>query len=237
LDASPHARAKARVFYDKSVLNYPGPRSTVSSPTWTRRCTSGTAEAIKGPNVKMSDRFDVLQPAFDPSGYEATAKMLVEQILQMSGFALQTFGIDRSSSKSADTTATEIESRERRTFLTRGRQIRTASPHLSRIISKLLAVDAAVFNTPNVVAPIWVEFPDSVQESMLRLAQTAQTLFAGQSASLEERIKLLHPDWNDDMWDDEVAKVQQEFAAPVTDPFDLPPESPKPGQADPGISG
>jgi hypothetical protein len=86
-----------------------------------------------------------------------------------------------------------------------------------------------------VVAPIWIEFPDSVQESMLRLAQTAQTLWAGQSASLDERIKLLHPDWNDDMWDEEVAKVKAEFAAPIMDPNSLPPEPSKPGET--GIPG
>jgi hypothetical protein len=141
---------------------------------------------------------------------------------------LQTFGLDQSSSKSADTTATEVESRERRTFLTRGRQIRTATPHLSRILQKLLAIDRFVFNTPNVDAPIWVEFPDSVQESMLRLAQTVSFLYTGQSASLLERIKILHPDWNDDMWDAEEARVKEEFTEPVTDPFSLPPEVPDP---------
>jgi hypothetical protein len=189
---------------------------------------------VKGPNVTMADKIQVLQPSFNPVEYETTAKMLVEHILQLSGFALQTFGMSDYRTQQ-DTTATEIESRERRTFLTRARIIRTQIPHLSRILSKLLAVDKAVFNTPNVVAPIWIEFPDSVQESMLRLAQTAQTLWAGQSASLDERIKLLHPDWNDDMWDEEVAKVKAEFAAPIMDPNSLPPEPSKPGET--GIPG
>jgi len=185
----------------------------------------GASETIKGPNVKMSDKLQVLQPSFDPTGYEKTFVTLLEQILQLSGFALSTFGMGQTSSRSIETTATEVEARERLTFLTRARFIRTQTPHLSRILRKLLAVDKAVFNTPNVDAPIWVEFPDSVQESMLRLAQTVQTLFVAESASADERVRILHPDWNDDMWNAEVKKWKTEFAS-VVDPNELPPENP-----------
>lgn len=228
--------AKARVWYDKALLGNPGPGQGQVADL-DQEVYVGTADTIKGPNVKMSDKLQVLQPQFIIDGYQKTAVQLLETILQMSGFALQTFGMVNTRTQ-ADTTATEIESRERITFLTRARQIRTSVPHLSRIVSKLLAVDKSIFNTPNVDAPIWVEFPDSVQESMLRLAQTVQTLFAGQSSSLEERIKILHPDWNDDMWDDEVAKVQKEFAPSITDPNALPAEPPSaPGPGETGIPG
>jgi hypothetical protein len=178
----------------------------------------------------MSDKLETVQPQFDPTGYEKTAATLIEQILQLSGFALQTFGMDQNSSKSADTTATEIESRERRTFLTRGRLIKAQTPHLARIIQKLLAVDRAVFNTPNVDAPVRVEFPDGVQESMLKLAQTALTLFQAESASLEERLWTLHPEWNDDQITAEAAKIRDEFQPAITDPLSGPPAvSEKPG--------
>jgi hypothetical protein len=176
----------------------------------------------------MADKVEVAQPKFEPVGYQTTAQNLLEQILTMSGFTLQTFGAGQANSRSIESTATEVEARERLTFLTRGRFIRTQTPHLSRIMGKLLAVDKAIFNTPNVDAPIWVEFPDSVQESMLRLAQTVQTLFTAEAASKDQTVRILHPDWNDDMWDEEVAKIKSEFAPSVTDPMSLPPE--KPGQ-------
>ena len=217
--------AKARVWYDKSLLGNPGPGQG-SVADLDQEIYVGASETIKGPNVKMSDKLQVLQPSFDPTGYEKTFTMLVEQILQLSGFALSTFGMEQTSSRSIETTATEVEARERLTFLTRARFIRTQTPHLSRILRKLLAVDKAVFGTPNVDAPIWVEFPDSVQESMLRLAQTVQTLFVAESASADERVRILHPDWNDDMWDEEVAKWKTEFTSTVVDPNDLPAENP-----------
>lgn len=221
--------AKARIWYDKSLLGNPGPGQGAIADL-DQETYVGTAAKIQGPNTTMSDKLQVLQPKFDPTGYADTAAALIQQILQLSGFSAQTFGLERESTRSIESTATEIEARERLTFLTRGRFIRTQTPHLSRIIRKLLAVDHAIFDTPNVDAPIWVEFPDSVQESMLRLAQTVQTLFAADSASMDQRVRILHPDWNDDMWDEEVAKLKAEYAAPVTDPESLPPV--KPGQVD-----
>jgi hypothetical protein len=227
--------AKARVWYDKSLLSNPGPGQGAVADLEQEIYTETTMN-VQGPNVKMSDKVQVLQPTFNTTEYETTVKMLIENILQLSGFALQTFGMSDYRTQQ-DTTATEIESRERRTFLTRARLIRTQIPHLSRILGKLLAVDRAIFNTPNVDAPIWVDFPDSVQESNLRLAQTVQTLRAAMAASDDTIVRILHPEWNDDMWDDEVAKLKSEYASPVMDPNSLPAEPPKPGQTDiPGTS-
>jgi hypothetical protein len=217
--------AKARIFFDKDLLGNPGPGNGMVADL-DQEIYVGTDGLKKGPNDKMSDKIETVQPQFDPKGYLDTAAALIEQILQLSGFALQTFGMDQNSSKSADTTATEIESRERMTFLTRGRLIKTQTPHLSRIIRKLLAVDRAVFGTPNVDADVMIEWPDGVQESMLKLAQTALALFQGENASRLERVKILHPDWNDDQWNAEVQQLDIEFAEPITDPGMLPPEKP-----------
>lgn len=221
--------AKARIFFDKDLLGNPGPGQGMTADL-DQEVFVKTEDAVRGPNVKMGDKIETVQPLFDPTGYEKTAATLIEQILQLSGFALQTFGMDQNSSKSADTTATEIESRERRTFLTRGRLIKTQSPHLSKVIRKLLAVDRDVFNQPNVDSMVRVEWPDGVQESMLKLAQTALALFQGENASRLERVKVLHPDWNDDQWDAEVALLEDEFAEPVMDPMGLPPEVPGPSK-------
>lgn len=227
--------AKARIWFDKSLLGNPGPGNGMVADL-DQEVYVQTDDSIKGPNVKMGDKVEVVQPVYAPQGYADTVAALLEQILQLCGFSSQTFGMEKTSSRSIESTATEIEARERLTFLTRGRFIRTQTPHLSRILGKLLAVDKAIFGTPNVVAPIWVEFPDSVQESMLRLAQTAQTLFSGEAASKDQIVRILHPDWNDDMWDEEVAKLKAEYAAPVTDPNALPPAlpaAPEPGDVNP----
>lgn len=211
--------AKARVWFDKSLLGNPGPGNGMVADL-DQEVYIGTEDAVQGPNVSMSDKVEVVQPAFDPKGYQDTAQSLLDNILQLSGFTLQTFGMNTNSSKGMETTATEVEARERRTFMTRDRLIRAQVPHLTSVMRKLLAVDKAVFGTPNVDAPVTVSFPDGVQESMLKLAQTVQTLFTGEAASKDQIVRILHPDWNDDQWDEEVAKLKVEYAQPVVDPLD-----------------
>lgn len=215
--------AKARVFFDKSIMGNPGPGNGLVVDM-DQEVFVQTDGLNRGPNDKMADKIEVVQPAFDPSGYETTVVHLIERILELSGFALQTFGLDKATQRSGDTTATEVESRERRTFLTRGRLIKTQTPHLSRIIRKLLAVDRVVFGTPNVDSMIRVEWPDGVQESTLKLAQTVLALFQGENASRLERVKILHPEWNDDQWSAEVKAIEAEFQEPIQDPALLPPE-------------
>lgn len=220
--------AKARVWFDKSLLGNPGPGNGLVADL-DQEVYVQTDDAIQGPKATIGDKITTVQPTFDPKGYAATAEALIEQILQFSGFSLQTFGIgSNTAARSIETTATEVEARQQRTFLTRARLIRVQQPHLAAIIRKLLAVDRAVFNTPNVDAPILVQFPEGVQESMLKLAQTVQILFTGEAASKDQIVRILHPDWNDDMWDAEVEKLNREYAAPVTDPESIPPT--KPGQ-------
>lgn len=217
--------AKARVWYDKSLLGNPGPGNGMTADL-DQEVYVATDDTVKGPNVGMGDKIQTVQPQFDPKGYADTAEALIEQILQFSGFSLQTFGIGASQSRSIETTATEVEARQQRTFLTRARLIRVQQPHLATVLRKLLAVDRAVFGTPNVDAPVLVTFPEGVQESLLKLAQTVQILFTGEAASKDQIVRILHPDWNDDMWDAEVKKLNKEYAAPVMDPEALSPSAP-----------
>ncbi len=62
-------------------------------------------------------------------------------------------------------------------------------------------------------------FGDAVQASQLELAQTAQLLYAAESASTEVRVAMVHPDWDDEQVQAEAAKVLDEKTASVPDPF------------------
>jgi hypothetical protein len=81
-----------------------------------------------------------------------------------------------------------------------------------------LAVDASFFHHPNKVEDLDVLFADNVQQTQLSLAQTAQALYAAQSASVKVRVGLLHPDWDEDAIDEEVALIQAENGITVPDP-------------------
>lgn len=209
--------ARARVLMSKELTKSAGPGQPatidVDQETYV---TTGMAGSSGEKAMSMADRVQVLQPKFDPVGYKATADELIAQILQMAGYSQSTFG---DADEGGDRTATEIEARERRSLMTRARKMRMWRPALAAHIEKLLAVDRDFFNHPNNTSGLTVEFSDGVQESQLRLAQTVQALYASESASIEERVSIMHPDWDETQISEEVTKIKTEFAhAPMADP-------------------
>lgn len=150
--------------------------------------------------------------------HRATAMALLEQILRTAGYSPATFGIG---SEGVAVTATEVKARQQRSFLTRDRKLRAIRPALSDLLEKLLAVDAAIFGTRVQVARPQVEFPDGVQEPLLSLAQTVRALHTAEAASVRTRIQLVHPEWDEEQVDEEVAAVMAETALPtLPDPTD-----------------
>ncbi|MGN8049559.1 phage portal protein [Curtobacterium sp. 22159] len=213
--------ARARIMHARSLVKSGGPGQ--GSILNTSQEDYVSVDALGGKDqTKLSDLVQVLQPTFDPTGYLAQAHDLIEQIVQMAGYSPQTFGIDTGTSRSSGSgskTATEIESREQRTLMTRDRKIREWKPALRRFIEKLLFVDAAMFGGPGNTAGLDLEFSNGVQESQLTLAQTTLALYQSQSASIEERVALMHPDWQEPDIAKEAAKIRKEFAiTPMQDP-------------------
>lgn len=144
-----------------------------------------------------------------------TASELTEQILRTAGYSAQTFG---EGPDGAAITATEVHSRERRSFLTRDRKIRHWRPGTTDAVTKLLAVDAALFAGPWRGEVVGVAFGDTVQDSPLASAQTAQALRTAQAASTKTLVQLTHPDWDEAAVLEEVAAIQAEQGLSVTDP-------------------
>ncbi|MGO7983404.1 hypothetical protein ACC691_36755, partial [Rhizobium johnstonii] len=82
------------------------------------------------------------------------------------------------------------------------------------------AIDNEFFSGTNKLDDIQVEFSDGVQESQKRLAEAVQLMYTSESASVKERVTMLHPDWDDEQIDEEVKLIQAEFAHadPMADP-------------------
>ena len=64
-----------------------------------------------------------------------------------------------------------------------------------------------------------VELGDAVVESTDTIAQTLAQLAQARSASVESRVRILHPTWDDDMVSEEVGRIHaEEGIGPVPDP-------------------
>ena len=105
---------------------------------------------------------------------------------------------------------------------TREKKSRYWTPALKRILTALLEVDRAKFSGPGPTETLTVEFPPSVQPTLMELGQTAMTLKTAQAASTETLVRMVHPDWDKTQIDDEVTRILTENAMTVPDIGPLP---------------
>lgn len=167
-----------------------------------------------------------------------TAQDLIAMILRTSGYSKQTFG---EGEDGGAITATEVAAKDRRSNLTRDRKIRNLQPALVAIMRKKLAVDNALFKAGvNADADLTVDFGDTTSADPEALARTTMALFQAQSASVQTRVRILHPDWDENQIKTEAAAVLKEFSVSVSDPTEFEPDGPdpdvEPGESDAGES-
>ncbi|MBG0560717.1 phage portal protein [Actinoplanes aureus] len=146
--------------------------------------------------------------------HQATADAIEKVAMRHAGLSAQTLGEDGGD---VAMTATEAQARERQSFTTRGNRIGTWRPAIAELIELLLAVERARFRTgPEPDRPN-VEFGDSVSESPETLARTLQLLEAAQAVSVDTKVRMLHPDWDDPQVREEVERIQN-AGATATEP-------------------
>jgi A118 family predicted phage portal protein len=155
--------------------------------------------------------------------HQATIQGLLERIISGAGYSLQTFGL--ANTDGGAQTATEVSARERKSMTTREKKTRYWSPALGHLLQALLEVDAAKFGGPGPFERLKVEFPPSVQPTIMELASTAQVLKTAQAASIETLVRLTHPDWDKPAVDTEVALIKDQNALTVPDMGPLPGEA------------
>jgi hypothetical protein len=143
-----------------------------------------------------------------------TAAALVERIVSGAGYSAQTFG----AMGDVAVTATEVHARERRSFTTRSKKARYWRAGLAQILEVLLAVDRAVFSSQVTPDRPDVEFPDTVEEQPLTMAQTAQALRQAEAASTETLVRMTSPEMDDSEVAAEVSKIHAESGRAVPDP-------------------
>lgn len=148
----------------------------------------------------------------------AICEDLVKRIVSTAGYSTQSLG---DITDGGAITATEVHSRERKTYSTRDRKIRHERPAVKDLVHKMLAIDAAVFKTPSLDlgATIDVTFADTVQDSAISMAQTAMALRQAQAASTHTLVEMNHPDWDPEQVAEEVSRIMAETPAPLGDPF------------------
>lgn len=136
----------------------------------------------------------------------STADNLVNQIVGRCGYSAQSVG----EQGEVAVTATEVEARERRSFITRKKKGRYWKAGLPEIIETLLMVYAARFGGKVTPARPDVEFGDAVAETPEALARTLGLLETAAAISTQEKVRRLNPDWDDEQIREEAERILDE---------------------------
>lgn len=161
----------------------------------------------------QGDGITVTQFAIRWEEHKKTIDALMEAAMRHAGLSAQTLGEEGD----VAVTATEVQARERRTFVSRGDRITVWSPALARYVELHLALERVRFGGPAEERPN-VEFGDSVTESPETVARTVQLLAAAEAVSYETRVRMVHPEWDDQQVQAEVARIRAESGSQVEDP-------------------
>lgn len=155
------------------------------------------------------------------------ARNLAVQALRGAGYASQTFG---EGDQSGPATATEVQARERRSFVTRDRKIGYNRSPLVRLSRAGLQMDKKWFGSDSgdvVSESPNLEWPDGVQTDLETMSKVVQMLDAAKAASQRTKIQMVHPQWNKDQVQEEIELIEGDGAVeveadPNADQFDEP---------------
>lgn len=146
------------------------------------------------------------------SQHAESALNILERAVSNAGYSAQSFGLR---GDGGPVTATEIRARERKSFATKAKKERYVVPPIADVLEIMLAIDKAVFGGKHEVLRPRVGISDSIAETTMEMAGSAQMLMAAEAASIKTRVKMVHPDWSDEEITQEVEAIKAESSITV----------------------
>ena len=141
----------------------------------------------------------------------ATIEWLTKEALKEAGYNTDS----EVGESGGEMTATEYRGRAKRSLSTRDKKLHYWRA-LEGLLTTLLQIDAAEFGSGITPLPVKMIVPESVQPSLAELAATAKALREAQAASIQTIVKMIHPDWDSEQIDAEVALILDEGPADPT---------------------
>lgn len=201
--------AKGRAFVPDAYLQNNGPGRGASFDA--EREIYATLNML--PSANGPAQLTLHQFAIRVEEHARSAQEWLIRIVSDSGYSPQTF-----LQGDVAVTATEVVARERQSFLTRNHKILYWRPALAEIIETLLMIDAVRFGSGVTPEQPDIEFPDGVAPDPEATARTLQLLQAAEAVSVQTKVEMLHPDWDEVRRDDEVKRILGESGRLVEDP-------------------
>jgi hypothetical protein len=201
--------ARSRIMIPQSMLETDGPgQGAIFRDKEVFVQINSLADGTSGEAITMN------QFQIRVKEHEDTCTAIVNQVLRSAGYSSQSMGADKGM---VAVTATEIAARKEQSLATRDTKILYQRPALDQVLKVLLAVDAKWFKAAvDPTADLTIAWPDAVQADPQSQATTLSFLKAASAASTDTMVRMLHPEWEDIEVAEEVARIREESAPPVT---------------------
>jgi len=147
-----------------------------------------------------------------------TAADLLERIVAAAGYSPQSFGLQimgRAESGVA------LRIRERKSLTTKQKKERFWSSNLNDVLEQMLIIDREVFGRPTPLYRPRVQFEDSITPDPREVAESVELVARAKAASVETRVRMLHPDWSREEVEAEVESILAEEGMRVPDMFQV----------------
>ena len=175
---------------------------------WVYTNNSGAFTALDIDGGLNTNPITVVNPEMRADSRIAVCDDLIKRIFAVAGYAPQSAGIDIQGSAES---GTALSVRERKTI----RTSETKKTHwwhaVNDIIRAMLKLDSVVFRSgvdPN--AEFSVELPSNTQPDIGQLAEILEQLERAGAVSVETKVAILHPDWDEEKRAKEVALIRKD---------------------------
>ena len=173
---------------------------------WVYANDTGAFTALDIDSDRASSPITIINPEIRAESRIAVCKDLISRIFMQAGYAPQSAGIDVEGRAES---GTALNVRERKSIRTTEVKKTFWWHAINDIIRAGIRLDAAVFHSG--IAPdvdFSVELPTNSQPDISQLAQIVEQLERAGAASIEYKVDLLHPDWDDDQRAEEVERIR-----------------------------
>lgn len=139
--------------------------------------------------------------------YAATCMELLRNIVTIAGYAPQSFGMDISGMAQS---GTALHIREKKSYDTRGKKQTYWKAPLEQIMTAMIHLDNKLWPEAGSDADdrVKVRFADSSANDISTMSSALQMLASANSASIETRVEMLHPDWTKKQIAEEIERLK-----------------------------
>lgn len=148
-----------------------------------------------------------------------TCQSLTEQIISLSGYSPQSFGLEIGGRAES---GTALRIRERKSMLTKQKKSRYWMYGLQEFLFQMQEIDVmSRLSTSYEAQRPSVSLADSVVKDPKEISETIRNLDQARAVSQYMKVKLWNEDWTDEQIEEEVKRIREDESTELPDPFSV----------------